>query len=149
MKVVFKNMVHGYTGKSDDMIFYLNKRTGQIYARRRFTFKNHPGQPAFRLAQKQIYAIHPSEDFKYNLYDYCLSYNDLPQNRENQLFSWCHVYNKMMWNMQKAMPDQVDLKTITKEQICDNNLPCKTLKQAIEAGLLPEVEGYQRWNKQI
>ena len=55
----------------------------------------------------------------------------------------------MMWNMQKTMPDQVDLKTITKEQIYDNNLPCKTLKQAIEAGLLPEVEGYQRWNKQI
>jgi hypothetical protein len=51
--------------------------------------------------------------------------------------------------MQKAMPVSVDLKTITREQIASQNLPCRTLRDAIEAGLLPMVEGYQRWDKQI
>ncbi len=149
MKVTFKNMVHGFTGTADEMIFYMSKRNGKIYARRKFKFKNHSGQPPFKQAQNQIYLIQPSQDFKYNLLDYILGYNDLPQNRLKQVFSWCHIYNKMMWAMQKAMPGQVDLKTITRQQIYDQNLPCKTLKAAIEFGLLPEVEGYQRWDSEI
>jgi hypothetical protein len=149
MKVKFKNMLQGYVGKADDMIFYLNKRTGKLYARRSFTFKKHPAHSGFRTAQKQIYAIGPSDEYKYNLLDYCQGYNELPQNAEKPLTSWCHVYNKLMWAMQKALPETVDLKTITREQITAQNLPCRTLKDAVEAGLLPMVDGYQRWDKQI
>lgn len=149
MKVKFKNMLQGYVGKADEMIYYQDRRTGKIYARRSFKFKKHPGQSPFRKAQKQIYALMPSAEFKYNLRDYCLSYNDLPQNQEKPLFTWCHVYNKMMWAMQKAMPEQVDLKTITRAQITELNLPCRTLKDAIEFGLLPEVAGYKRFNSLI
>lgn len=149
MKVTFKNMIHGFVGKADEMIYYTNKRTGKIYARKTFSFDKHSGQPPFRQAQKQIYLIKPSDEYKFNLYDYCLSYNELPENQAKQVFSWCQIYNKLMWAMQKAMPAQVDLKTITREQIFEQNLPCKTLKSAIEYGLLPMVEGYQRWDKQI
>jgi hypothetical protein len=149
MKVKFKNMLQGYIGKADDMIFYTNKRTGKFYARRSFTFKKHPAHSGFRTAQKQIYTISPSEEYKYNLLDYCQSYNELPQNGEKPLHSWCHVYNKLMWAMAKALPETVDLKTITRAQITSQNLPCRTLKAAIEADLLPLVEGYQRWDKEI
>lgn len=149
MKVKFKNMLHGYTGKADDMIYYMDGRTGNIYARRTFKFKKHPGQAPFRLAQKQIYKLKPAKEYKYNLHDYCLSYNELPEYRDKPLFTWCQVYNKIMWGMQKAMPGEVDLKTITRAQINSQDLPCRTLKAAIEAGLLPRVEGYQRWDKQI
>lgn len=149
MKVTFKNMLHGYVGKADNMIYYLNRRTGKVYARRSFTFKKHSGHAPFRTAQKQIYAIKPSKEYKYNLYDYCLSYNELPENQDSPVFSWCHVYNKLMWAMQKALPEQVDLKTITRNQIMDQNLPCKTLLDAIEFGLLPVVEGYKRFNSVI
>jgi len=149
MKVKFKNMLQGYTGKADEMIFYQNKRTGKIYARRTFKLENHPSHLPFRLAQQQIYSINPSQDFKYNLYDYCLSYNELPEGQEKPLVSWNQVYNKLMWAMQKALPEQVDLKTITRQQIIEQSLPCKTLKDAIEFGLLPKVKGYTRWDKQI
>jgi hypothetical protein len=149
MKVKFKNMLHGYVGKADEMIYYMDGRTGNIYARKTFKFKNHPSHGTFRTAQKQIYLIKPSSEYQYNLKDYCLSYNKLPENKDKPLFTWCQVYNKLMWAMQKALPGQVDLKTITKEQINSQNLPCKTLKAAIEADLLPAVEGFQRWNSQI
>jgi len=39
--------------------------------------------------------------------------------------------------------------TITREQIFSQNLPCKTLKDAIDAGLLPRVNGYERWQAEI
>ncbi len=149
MKVKFKHMLHGYTGKADDLIYYMDSRTGNIYARRSFKFKNHPGQAPFRIAQRQIYALQPSEDYKYNLLDYCQSYNELPAGREKPVFTWAQMYNKLMWALQKAMPGTVDLKTITREQINAQNLPCKSVKAAIEAGLLPEVEGYKRWDKSI
>lgn len=149
MKVTFKNMLHGYTGKADDMIFYMDKRTGKMYARKSFKFKKHPGQPPFRKAQQQIYAINPSQNYKYDLHDYCLSYNELPENKENPIFTWAQMYNKLMWAMQKKMPESVDLKTITREQIIAQNLPCKSVKATVEAGLLPVVEGYERWDKTI
>jgi hypothetical protein len=36
-----------------------------------------------------------------------------------------------------------DLKTLTRQQIYDDNLPCKSVKSAVEAGFLPEVLNYQ------
>jgi hypothetical protein len=149
MKVKFKNMLHGYTGKADEMIYYMDSRTGKVYARRQFELKNHPAHKPFRQAQQQIYQVKPSSEYQYNLHDYCLSYNQLPDYKDKPIFTWCQVYNKLMWAMQKTMPDKVDLKTITREQIYAQNLPCRTLKDAIDAGLLPAVEGYERWNKQI
>ncbi len=149
MKPYFKHMIHGFTGKLDGLIYYIDKFTGKPRARTSFTFKNHPGQKPFKSAQKQIYAIEPSQFYKYDLKDYCLSYNNLPQNAGFPIFTWCHVYNKLMWAMQTAMPDTVDLSTITREQIFEQNLPCISLKAAIDAGLLPKVEGYERWKEVI
>jgi hypothetical protein len=149
MKPHFKHTIHGFTGKLDGLIYYVDKYTGQILARKSFTFKNHPGQKPFKSAQKQIYTLAPSQTYKYDLKDYCLYYNNLSQNLVRPLFTWCHVYNKLMWAMQKAIPGNVDLKTITREQIFKENLPCITLRAAIDAGLLPMVQGYERWEAKI
>jgi hypothetical protein len=149
MKPHFKHTIHGFTGKLDGLIYYINKFSGKVIARKIFKFKNHPGQKPFRSAQQQIYAIKPSTTYKYDLKDYCLSYNNLPQNEGRTLFSWCHVYNKLMWAMQKAIPEKVVLEKITREQIYKEQLPCISLKATIEAGLLPKVTGYERWDHEI
>ena len=149
MKVNFKNMLTGYTGKADGMIYYRNRLTGKIYARREFTFKNHTGQPQFASAQKAIYALNPSEAYRKNLYDYILSYNALPQNAEKPAVAWTNIYNKLMFAMQKAMPEVVSLASLTREQIYEQNLPCISLRAAIEFGLLPAVESFERFDKQI
>jgi hypothetical protein len=149
MKVTFCYGVKGYRGNVDGMLFYEDKRTGVTYGRKEFTFENHPGQPQFRNVQQQIYAIKPSEDFIENLRDYLYYYNHLPENRLHRLRSWTNVYNKIMFAMQKAMPETVDLKTITREQVYEQNLPCKTLKAAIDAGYLPKVRGWEGYNNLI
>jgi hypothetical protein len=48
-----------------------------------------------------------------------------------------------MANMAKLYPE-IDLKTITREQIYQENLPCISVKKAVEAGVLPQVNGYER-----
>ncbi len=149
MKVSYKNMLLGYRGKQDGMIYYIDKRTGQTLARKAFTFTNHPGQAPFAAAQKQIYALQPAEAYKHQLLDYCMSYNRLPEAECKQLFSWPQVYCKLMWAMQKTNPDTISLANITREQIYTENMPCKTLKAAIDAGLLPQVEGYERFNAEM
>jgi hypothetical protein len=49
-----------------------------------------------------------------------------------------------MWALQKKMPEDVNLQTIDREQVEMNNLPCICVRDAIEAGLLPKVKGYER-----
>jgi hypothetical protein len=149
MKVKYKYNLQGYRGKIDGLIYYIDKHSGRSLARSEFKFKNHPAHTPFREAQQHIYALAPSAEYKLNLYDYCMGYNALPEAEYKKLYSWCHVYNKLMWAMQKAMPDEVDLKTITREQIIAESLPCKTLKDAIDAGLLPKVKGFERFDALI
>ena len=149
MKVKYKYNLSGYGGKLDGLIYYTDKRSGKTFARRTFELKNHPAHTPFRNAQRQIYALKPAEAYKLQLLDYCMSYNRLPVAETKQLYSWCHVYNKMMWAMQRNLPETVSLATITREQIYEQNLPCKTLKAAIDAGLLPKVNGYERWQAEM
>ncbi len=149
MKVRNRKVMEGYSGTLDGMIYYVDRRTGATLARRTFTFKKHPGQPPFRKAQKQIYAINPSDGYKRNLTDYIIAFNKLPENEDRKMSAWTNAYNKIMYGMQKALPGKVDLKTITRAQIYSQNLPCRTVKAAVDAGLLPKVRGYQRWAEQI
>ncbi|MFO7660698.1 MAG: hypothetical protein R6V77_07280, partial [Candidatus Cloacimonadaceae bacterium] len=128
MKVKYNQRFKGYTGQADRMIYYFDSKSGATLARRMFKFKNHPGQPAFRSAQRQIYALNPDGAYIQNLKDYLIAYNALPENKFSPARSWTNIYNKLMFAMQKALPGQVDLKTITRQQIETQNLPCRTLK---------------------
>lgn len=149
MKVYLKNMVQGFTGSVDGLIYYTDKRTGKVYVRKAFTFKDHPGQPTFREVQRQIYLLYPTKAYQFELKDYCSYYNNLQENSNKPVFSWCHIFNKLMWNMQKKFPETVDLRQITREIVYKEQLPCISLRAAIEAGLLPMVEGYERWEAKI
>ena len=64
------------------------------------------------------------------------------------MLSWYNLYIKMLFAMQKALPG-IDLATITIEQIYAEQLPCISVKAAVEAGLLPRVKGYEHYGKQI
>jgi hypothetical protein len=86
--------------------------------------------------------LNPSSGNKQNLKDYLILYNNLPQNREHLVIAWSNLYLKMLFAMAKANP-AIELATLTREQIYDDNLPCKTLIEAIQAGLLIEARRYK------
>ena len=143
MKATRKNLLGEFTGQLDGLIYYRVRPGGKIYVRKQFKFTDHPEHGNFRAAQRAIYALAPSADYKQNLRDYLLQYNDLRQNQESPAQAWNNIYNKLMFAMQKLLPVQVELSAITRSQIEQQNLPCRTVKAAVEAGLLPKVRNYE------
>lgn len=141
MKAYFKSLCPGYSGRLDGLIFYRDPRCIQTLVRRQFTFKNHPGQAPFRAAQINIYALNPAALYRSQLALYARLYAAQAQFGDRGLRSWSNAYNKMMWAMHKN--HGVDLATLSREDI--PLLPCRTVKDAITAGLLPPVRGYQRF----
>lgn len=144
MKATRANLLGEFTGKLDGLIYYKSRRSGKLYVRRQWVFKDHPAHPGFASAQTAIYAIQPSDGYKQNLKDYLHCYNKLPDYGHENCHTWTNIYAKLMFAMQKAMPDTVELKSITRAQIEQQNLPCRTVKAAVDAGLLPKVRGYDR-----
>ena len=148
MKVTFKNLIHGYTGRADDIVIYYH-RTLQRYIVRRLPHRK-ISQTNLDFAQvgKNLRRILPSRGYKDDFRVYCDQYSRLKENEFRPVLNWCNLYMMMMHRMAKANPS-IDLKTITRDEIEFENYPCITVKDAIEAGLLPTVVNYHRLNTPI
>jgi len=149
MKVYFKYGLQGYSGYLDDAVFYYNPKI-KLTLMRPYVYPelNHNNERTTSI-MANLKLINPSEGYKQNLRDYIMYYNDSKEYGHKPLSAWNTAWLKMLFAMQEAMPDVVNLQTLSREQIYDMNLPCKTVKAAIEAGLLPIEEDYARWNKPI
>jgi hypothetical protein len=61
---------------------------------------------------------------------------------------WSSFYMKLMYDMAKA-DNSIILSTLTREEIYTRELPCISVKRAVEAGLLPVVYDYQSFDREI
>jgi len=147
MKATRANLLGEFTGKLDGLIYYRRKPSGKLYVRRQWKFDNHPSHPGFAAIMTNINALQPSEGYVQNLKDYLFLYNRLPQNEGRELYCWNNLYVRLMFALQTANPETVNLATLSREQIETQNLPCRTVKDAVEAGLLPVVKGYERFSQ--
>jgi len=139
MKVKFKNLLMGYTGKADDSVIYYSPRYGRYIVRRAAKYVERENHRSFAAIQKNIFAVKPSAEFKQDVLCYLSGYNKLAANRDKPVVVWTNLYNKLMWSMHHIY--KVDLVTLTRQQIYADNLPCKSIAQAVDAGLLPYVKG--------
>jgi hypothetical protein len=145
MKVKFKNLLMGYTGKADDSVIYFSPKLGRYIIRRAPKYVEGEHHRRFSRIQKAIFAIEPSAAFKQDMKDYLLLYNGLKAQRNHPIQSWNMLYSKMMWSMHHIY--QVDLSSIKREDLPD--LPCQSVAMAVEAGLLPKVKGYEEFQAEI
>ncbi|MBM4403140.1 MAG: hypothetical protein FJ042_01945 [Candidatus Cloacimonetes bacterium] len=143
MKAVWKNLAP-YTGKADELVYYYNRRVGRVLCRKKPDRKPDVTNKTFGGKQRQIYSIELSEAYLKDLRRYAEDYAKLPQQKDKAYPVWTNLYSKMMYAMEKADPEKVDLATITKAQIKAQDLPCRSVKRAVEAGLLPEVKGWEK-----
>lgn len=148
MKVTFKNMVGGYSGKADELIYYYVRRLNRTYARRRPVNTGSQPQRNLAAAMANLKQIQPSEGFKQDSKAYLELYNQLSANKWRPAYAWNNLYIKMLYALASAYP-AVDLQTLTREQIYDQALPCSSVKTAVEAGLLPWVKGYEKFSNQL
>jgi hypothetical protein len=140
MKVLFKNLINGYTGIQDDCVLYYSRRYNRVIIRHRPRYQNHPRHSQFALIMKNLKALQPAQLYKDDLRTYCTRSN-LQRHSYDNAVSWSNIWQKLLWTLARINP-QVDLQTITREQIYQQSLPCISVKSAVEAGLLPPVQGY-------
>ena len=142
MKVLFKHLIQGFTGKADDLIIYYDRRLNKVIIRKNVPVKLTQRHANFGNASKNLKSLNLSEGYKSDFKVYTDLYCRLKINYENQVSSWYNLFLKMMYAMSDSLG--IDLKAITRNQIETEQLPCISVKDAVEAGLLPRVRNYER-----
>lgn len=145
MKVRFKNLLMGYTGKADDSVIFFSPKRGRYIIRKAPTYHEGEHHRDFARIQRQIFGIKPSDEYRNDLREYLKLFNALPGYKESPVLGWNLMYVKMMWNMHYIMG--VDLHSIDRELALE--LPCRSVADAVEAGMLPRVKGYQAFTALI
>jgi hypothetical protein len=148
MRVAFKNMINGYYGKADDSIIYYIRKTNSFYIKKRPHMPRGDNQNRFQAIMLNLGRLNPDYYYKEDFSFYLELYNQLPNQRYGAVIAWNNLWLKVMFGLAKTVPG-LDLATLTKPDIYEQNLPCISLRKAIEAGLLPVVKGYERFDNQI
>ncbi|HNX37106.1 MAG TPA: hypothetical protein PL124_00460 [Candidatus Cloacimonadota bacterium] len=147
MKVTLKYDQLSYHGKLNDLIYYWHPQAGKMVARRRpQKHKESAGNARFRLISRNLRDIQPSEGFAEDLRVYLQMLKN--ENPVLGIMNWYALYNQMMWKMQDLMPG-VDLTILTREEIIQDDLPCRSVYRAVTAGLVPKARGFERFTEHI
>lgn len=129
----------GYTGKADDSVIYYSPAYGRYIVRKMAKYSEESNHRSFAQVNRAIFALNPSPEYRSNMQSYLLGYNKLAANKDKPVVVWTNLFSKLMWNMQRIY--KVDLAGITRESAYAQSLPCLSIAQAVEAGLLPYVKG--------
>ncbi|HOD17544.1 MAG TPA: hypothetical protein PKJ14_02730 [Candidatus Cloacimonadota bacterium] len=148
MKTVFRHNQAGLTGRMDDLILYYRRDLEQILAKKYTKPAHNPNADRLKAVMANLKTLQPSAGYIQNFKDYLIRYNNLPASKNKHMVTWNNLWLKVIYAMAKSIPG-LDLMTLSREQIYSENLPCKTLCSAIEAGLLPKVMDFQRYNNPI
>jgi hypothetical protein len=147
MKATVKEGIKGFSGKLDGAIYYYHPRLKRTLMRRAPKMPIQQQNNDYRDISRQIKVVNPSEGYRNDFRNFLNLLRD--RDESVRLPSWYSLYIKMMWAMQAKYPATVNLKTITREQIFALDLPCRSVKTAVEDGLLPQISGYQYMDREI
>ena len=139
MRVTYQNPISGFRGKHGGLVYYyhpgLKRRIAREYVMPRLTENNR----RLGAVTRRLRSLGIAEGYRDDLRVY-LRLQDSHAATEG----WCRgiywlLFNKLMWS--PALQRDLDLEFVTREQLA--GLPCATVKDAVEAGLLPRVPGYE------
>ena len=145
MKVNYNQPVHSYSGHCDGLIYYYHRRL-KVYLARAYAKPRQSGQnDRIAAITRNLWALEPSQGWLYDLDIYRQIHNGNTGENEPQLLSAQSLYIKLMWAMGRKLG--LDLATLTRDDIAE--LPCRTVKSAVEAGLLPRVAGCENFTREF
>ncbi|MDP2172685.1 MAG: hypothetical protein Q8M98_05605 [Candidatus Cloacimonadaceae bacterium] len=147
MKVTIKAGIMGLAGEIDGAIYYYHPRLKRTLMRSKPKMPKQAINDKYRKISKALKAINPSELFKADFKIYISVRRDTDDSFSAP--GWYCIWVKMMWAMQRKYPDLVDLQTLTRNQIYDNNLPCISIKNAIADGLMDPIRNWELLDKHI
>jgi len=148
MRAKFTYGIGAYSGKLDGVVFCHYRREGLVFVRKyrypKLTENNHK----LGSITANLHQINPSDDYKNDMRTYLNRYNTLRENEGKYVRSWVNMYLKLMREMAKEDPS-IDLLTLTREEIYTRDMPCISIKRAVEAGLLPVVYDYTHLDREM
>jgi hypothetical protein len=145
MKVQFKNLLKAYSGSCDGLVYFYNSRLDTIVCRKYVKPKESSSNKRLSMISRNLKALEPSEGYKQDLAIYAAMHRR--HEGDCIILGWSNAFTKLMHAMGKSL--QVDIATLTREDIYHNVLPCISVKSAVEAGLLPVVAGYERLDSEL
>jgi hypothetical protein len=149
MKIKLAYGVNALSGKKDGVVYVFNPKDGTTYSKRYVIPKESVSNQNFKAIQKNIWKLHPSEGYKNDLRAYIEAYNRTKPKRIAPFARWTNLYQVLLYEMQRQMPEQVNLSTLTRLQIYAEQLPCLSVARAVESGVLIEVPGWEGFNYEL
>ncbi|MBW6514254.1 MAG: hypothetical protein K0B87_05805 [Candidatus Syntrophosphaera sp.] len=141
MKVKVKQGITGFSGKLDGLVYYYHPRLKRTLARHKPKMPALPQNATYTTVSRRLKELNPSEAYRYDFKIYASLLRD--QDESLLVPSWYPLFTRMMWAMQKKYPETVDLRAITREQVLSQDLPCRSVRAAIEDGLLAPVSNWE------
>lgn len=142
MKVTLKFDQKAYSGKMDGLIYYWHPRYNQLLARRLpEKTKQTEAKQRFAKIANNLKGMQPSAVYQSDLQAYLHLLQD--EGYYPRLNSWYLLFTKLMYCFGERHPE-FDIAILTKQDIIDHDLSCRSVKTAVEDLLLPRVKGYER-----
>jgi len=143
VKVKVKSKPRLPKGKKERIV-YCSYRDGEVIVARRYVYPKLSGQnSSFASRNTNLFRLNPSEGYRNDCREYIHTYNATPNGQESPIRSWNNLYIKLMSALARNDPE-LDLRTLTREEIYAHQLPCISIKSAVEAGLLPKVKHWEQ-----
>lgn len=144
----FTNCIGSYSGKMDGVVFCHYRREGLVLVRKYVYPTLTENNRRLGSITANLHNIQPSEGFKNDMRTYLGRYNALRENEGRYVRSWVNMYLKLMREMARQ-DNSIDLLTLTREEIYTRDLPCVSVKRAVDAGLLPVVYDYENLDREM
>jgi hypothetical protein len=141
MKVSYKELVRTYRGKKDGIVYYYHPGLECYIAREYVKPKATENNRKTGAIMKNLKALNISEAYRSDLNYYLKLLRSHAKTEHYMRGNQWSMFLKLMWAMAKQRG--LDLETLTRDMIESDNLPCRSVKAAVEAGLLPRVNGYE------
>jgi hypothetical protein len=141
----FHNSHKGFSGMVDDLMY-------RMYNSNEFCLAGKFVKPTptantllMKTISKNLSAVYNSAQaaYKADLKTYSRKYKLLIDKKAQLPPNSKSLFIKMLWAWRKVNPVENDLTVVTAEDIIDKNAPCKSVKDAVDAGYLPHVAGYE------
>jgi hypothetical protein len=148
MKATLKVMLPGFTGNMDDVVIYYNSKLNKYIARRKVMPKFTPDNSIVKEIHAFRRRIRVSEAYLDDCREYIRLFNQKFRRQGRAMSTWPNVYMKVMRAMQKQYPE-VDFKKLTREEVIEWALPCRTIADAIRAGYLEQVPNFDKLRHEL
>ena len=80
--------------------------------------------------------------------EYIRLFNQKFRRQGRAMSTWPNAYMKIMRALKKQYPE-IDFMTLTREEVIEQSLPCKTVAAAVAAGYLEKVSGYEKLDREL